>query len=263
MRVIHMATSDKSERSSANAKAGATSAKATKGSKGTERSARPKTSKRKAGDGDDHTVEVHLPAKFEDRWASLLTTVRDSRAKGSSLWDQQYEAVAEIAEHQPPLYLFKYSSFAKFCETELGEEERNVRRWMRVAKFFSPQDEARYKVSRLDALVRWAEKRAKKKIIGRFPLDLDEIRITVVRDGERKRVAAIDASPAEIDADVPKKKGAQDEPHRLELSAKRAMKGYASLREVRCVFVDGTLTFSKIPAHAGADFAKAVADIEW
>jgi hypothetical protein len=219
--------------------------------------------RKKAATDDERTVELHLPAKFEDRWTRLLTTVRASRSKGSSLWDQQYEAVAEIAEHQPPLYLFKYSSFAKFCEAELGEEERNVRRWMRVAKFFSPQDEARYKVSRLDALVRWAEKRAKKKIIGRFPLDLDAIRITVVRDGERKRVPAIDASPAEIDADVPRKKGSSDAPHRLELAAKRALEAYPALREVRCVFVDGTLSFSKIPAHAGADFAKALAKIDW
>ncbi len=196
---------------------------------------------------------------------SLVGVVRVARKKGTSLWDQLYESVAEIAEHDPPLYLFEHPTFEAFCDKELGEEARNVRRWMRVAKFFSPQDETTYKVSRLDALVRWAEKRAKKKITGRFPLKLEDIRIHVVRDGERRRVPALEASPEEIDANEPKKRGESEErpPHRLELEAARVMKKHRELKGVKCVYIDGTVSFSRVPAHAGSAFAKALSEIAW
>jgi|LNFM01.1.fsa_nt_gb hypothetical protein len=228
------------------------------------RKAATRTSGARTSD-DTNTELLHIPAKYEERWKTLLATVRKARTKGTSLWDQQYEAVAEIAEHTPPLYLFAHSSFEKFCAAELGEEARNVRRWMRVAKFFSPQDETTYKVTRLDALVRWAEKRAKKKITGRFPLKLEDIRITVVRDGVRQRVTALEASPREIDEDEPKKRGESEEraPHRLELEAQRVLKKHRDLAAVECVYRDGTMSFTGVPAHAGSAFAAALSEIDW
>ncbi len=221
--------------------------------------------KRKPAEDDSNTEQLHIPAQYEQRWNALVSTVRAARKKGTSLWDQQYEAVADIAEHDPPLYLFEHPSFETFCDKELGEEARNVRRWMRVAKFFSPQDESTYKVTRLDALVRWAEKRSKKKITGRFPLKLEDIRISVVRDGERRRVPALEASPKEIDDDEPKKRGESDErpPHRLELEAARVLKKSRALADVRCVYRDGALSFTGVPAHAGGEFAKALGEIAW
>jgi len=80
-------------------------------------------------------------AALERALAAKLRALRALRKEETSSWDRGWEIVAEILEHEPPLWRGAYASESAFIRAELpGETMRSVRRNALVARTFRPAD---------------------------------------------------------------------------------------------------------------------------
>jgi len=124
-------------------------------------------------------LDLHVDRSLKKRWGRALTTLESARRQGATAFDELWETVAEIVDHDPPLYLAGgFATTKAFLTKHLKESERTARRLMRVAKFASPNEEARYGVSKLDAALAWLEAKAGKPR-GRLPVDFPKLRVPV------------------------------------------------------------------------------------
>jgi hypothetical protein len=122
-------------------------------------------------------LEVPIDRALKKRWTEALTKLTRARDQGAGAFDELWETAAEIIEHDPPLYLAGgFATATAFITKELAETERTARRYMRVALFASPKEEARYGISKLDAALAWLEAKAGKPR-GRIPVDFTRLRI--------------------------------------------------------------------------------------
>jgi hypothetical protein len=104
------------------------------------------------------SVDLKVDANLKRRWLELAGVLADAKRRGMSAFDELWEAVDEIANHDPPLYLAAgCATFKAFLEEHIGEDERTARRNMRVARFASPNEEATYGVSKIDAALSYLE----------------------------------------------------------------------------------------------------------
>jgi hypothetical protein len=78
----------------------------------------------------------------------------------------------------------------------MHEDERSVRRNIRVAKYATPVQEERYGTSKIDAALNFIEAKLGHPIEGALPVDLDRLKFT---DGD-KRVSFADATTQQIQA---------------------------------------------------------------
>lgn len=95
----------------------------------------------------DHAYQTEL-ARFERG--------RKDETEG---WDEMYEALGRILDHEPPLYLAGgFRSARAFLEDRLPDvDERTARSNIRVATYFTPADERAHTVSKLDLLITYLE----------------------------------------------------------------------------------------------------------
>ena len=102
-------------------------------------------------------------ARFRDELARL----KRARSGEMAGWDETYEAVGEILLADPPLYLFGgYDSARAFLAAHLpGVSERSVATYVRVAKYFEAEDEAKYGISKLAMLLDYIEATGGAKLI--------------------------------------------------------------------------------------------------
>jgi hypothetical protein len=93
--------------------------------------------------------------RLKARWKEAITRYRRARDEETSSWDERYEALSEVLESDPPLYLAGgYKTARAFLRAEApGQTERTVRRYMRVAQHFDPEDESTHGIAKLDALL--------------------------------------------------------------------------------------------------------------
>ena len=123
--------------------------------------------------------KVPIDRALKKRWTEAIAKVTRARDQGADAFDDLWETVAEIIEHDPPLYLAGgFPTATAFITKHLAETERTARRYMRVALFASPEEEARYGISKLDAALAWLEARAGKPR-GHIPVDFTRLRIPV------------------------------------------------------------------------------------
>jgi len=128
-------------------------------------------------------IDLHIDRALKKRWVGALDRLKSARREGSSAFDELWETVAEIVEHDPPLYLAGgFATTKAFVAEHLKESERTARRLMRVAKFASPHEEARYGVSKLDAALSWLEAKAGKPR-GQIPVDFARLRVPLDEGG--------------------------------------------------------------------------------
>jgi hypothetical protein len=147
------------------------------------------------------SVRVEVDRALKKRWTALAAEVEDARREGASAFDRMWEAVAEIVEHEPPLYLAGGFATAKaYYAAKLGESERTARRCMRVAKYASPAEEARYGPSKLDLALNYIEASAGGPVKRRVPVDFAKLRIPVERDGRSQAISLDEATAEEIAA---------------------------------------------------------------
>ena len=90
------------------------------------------------------------------RWEEAIARYRKARTEEIEGWDERYEALGDILDNDPPYYLAGGHKTARaFLQAEVpDQDERSVRTYIRVARFFDPEDEAKHGVSKLDLLLR-------------------------------------------------------------------------------------------------------------
>jgi hypothetical protein len=120
--------------------------------------AKPKaktTGKRAAGSAANPLVDKALAAHWKDAFQRFEDAKRDEAVR----WDEQYEALGEILDAEPPLYLAGgYANDKAFLAAALpGVDVRSARRSCRVALYFDAEDEAAHGVMRLEALLDYLE----------------------------------------------------------------------------------------------------------
>ncbi len=93
------------------------------------------------------------------RWTEAIERYRKARGDEAAGWDERYEALGEILDSDPPYYLAGgFKDARAFLEVEApDQDERSVRRSIRVARYFDPDDETKYGISRLDLLLDYLE----------------------------------------------------------------------------------------------------------
>lgn len=102
---------------------------------------------------------VTVDKALKVRWTEALARYHRARADETEGWDARYEALGDILESDPPFYLAGgYKSASAFLKAEVpDQDERTVRMYIRVARYFDPEDEARFGVAKLDLLLRYLE----------------------------------------------------------------------------------------------------------
>lgn len=204
-------------------------------------------------------VDVTVDRALKRAWEAALAELREASRAEARDWDRRYEAIGRILTHDPPLYLAGGMATAKaFIAKHVGENERQVWRWVRVAKHASPDEEAKYGVSKLDAILTLLAARAG-DVEGRLPVDFAKVRLTVTRDGKAVRLGLEDLSVDEI------RRAATDEARAkaksatasAELRAVDAALRAAGLR-AKLRLAKGQLWFGAVPLASLKAFARAL-----
>ncbi len=132
------------------------------------------------------TVNPIADRALKKRWEKAIARYRNALTDATEGWDARYEALDEILSSDPPYYLAAgYKDAVSFLKAEApAEDPRTVRCYIRVARHFSPQDEANHGVSKLDLLVTYLEAKNGKPLKG--PIDPEAHRIPVP-EGEGHR----------------------------------------------------------------------------
>jgi hypothetical protein len=207
-------------------------------------------------------VTVRIDRALRRKWNEAMAVVRRTARGVAGAFDERWETVAEILEHDPPLYLAGgYASAREFLRAEVGETERTALRSVRVAKYASPAEEARYGVAKLDAVLAYLEARTG-PLRGRLPVDFSKLRIAVPQGDRVRRLGVADASVAEIRAaGRALRREAQRTPPRDSpvVRAIAAVLRAKPLCDVRVRLAAGKLSFSAVPLAALADFGRALA----
>lgn len=133
-------------------------------------------------------IQITVDRALARAWKEASATLRRTKRAGARAWDERWETIAEIVDHDPPLYLAGgHASVEQFLAAHVEESPRTARRMMRVARFASPDDEVRYGVSRLDAAIAYLEAKTG-EVFGRLPVAFDKLRIPVEKNGRVRRL---------------------------------------------------------------------------
>ncbi len=208
-------------------------------------------------------VAVKVDAKLKARWDMLSKLVASAKGRGASAFDELYEAVGDIIDHDPPLYVVGgYANVREFSLAVLKEKERTVTRNVRVARFASPRQETDYGVSKIDAALGYLEAKAGKPL-GRVPVDFASLKIRVTKGKETRSVKFEDATVEQLRAATTALRTragtstAKASPLLRGLRAKLGEGEAFAGTEVR--EANGALTFVRVPVGALGAFAKMLA----
>jgi len=180
----------------------------------------------KAGELAAATVDKKLKARWEQEFT------RFTQAKGAETegWDELYEALDAILNHDPPLYRAGgYKSARAFLKDHMkGQDIRTVQANIRVAKHFDPKDERAHGTAKLALLLDYLEASTGSS---ELPAKLDPSQVRVeVKDGKSTRKARFpELSYDELRAAVRAAKGRRGQPVKTDSPAVRAIR--KTLRE--------------------------------
>lgn len=125
-------------------------------------------------------IDKHLQALWKGEFAKL----EKATSEGARDWDDRYEAIAAILDHQPPLYLAGgHSTDGAFIAAVVKEDKSSLYRNLRVARYASPADIEQYTPSRLDLAISLVEARNGGPLKARTPIAFDKLRFAV-KEGE-------------------------------------------------------------------------------
>ncbi|WP_437969079.1 hypothetical protein WMF04_07190 [Sorangium sp. So ce260] len=207
---------------------------------------------------------MRIDRDLKRRWEEALAQIKASKREGAGAFDDLWETIGLIVEHEPPLYLAGgFSSAKQFYKEHVGETERTAKRLIRVAKHASPNEEARYGVSKLDAALGYIEAASGGEARRRVPVDFARLRIPVRRDGQPDRVSLDEASVEEIRAATralrgkPRPAGGAGEPPAT-AALRRALRD-AGAPDVKVQVARDKVSLSGIPLSALAKTLRALA----
>jgi hypothetical protein len=200
------------------------------------------------------------------RWEEALSRYRAARGEEMAGWDERYEALGEILDSDPPYYLAGgYKTARAFLAAEVpDQDERTVRTYVRVARYFDPEDEAQYGVTKLDALLDNLE------AAGGAPLAPAKIRpaktkVRVSRQGKEVAIPFADATKEELRAATRSAKAksgriTKTEPPLVKVLRKTLAK--AGLGKISLRLRRDELDFGGVPKDRIAALGKALGSFE-
>jgi hypothetical protein len=142
-------------------------------------------------------VDKALRKRYQDAMARYRQALDDESAG----WDTRYEVLGEIIHATPPYYLAGgYSTVGSFLKAEVpGESKRSITTAIRVARSFDPEDESRFGISNLDALLSYLEAEAGGSL-GRAKLHPGRQKIRVREGKSTKQVPFAQATREQVKA---------------------------------------------------------------
>lgn len=143
-------------------------------------------SKTTAAPAKSTSVTVHVDPKRLTRFRALLTQMQQSRRDESVGFDAYWEAVGAILDHE--LYVDGgFETADAFLRAVVKEKRRTALRMVRVAKYASPAEEAKYGTSVLDAALSFIEAKLGAPLEGKLPIDFAKLRIPTTRGGKSEK----------------------------------------------------------------------------
>jgi hypothetical protein len=121
---------------------------------------------------------VTVDKKLKARWQAQLERFEENRGRELAGWDEMYEALGEILDSEPPLYLAGgFKTARAFLAARLpGVNEQTARDYVRVARNFDPPDEQKHGVSKLVLLLDYVEAVGGAPLV---PVKLDPDRVQI------------------------------------------------------------------------------------
>lgn len=205
------------------------------------------------------------PAK-KRLYDDLMTEIAAADKDEKNGWDRKYEAVGEFLDAS--LFLLSPHGNAKaWCKAVLEESYRNASRNARVAKHFSPDDEVKYTIPRLEAYLSYVEAKTGGPIKGALKVDLAAVRIPVERAGKTVRLPLPEVDPAELAALAREESGEGAEARARRSPVEQAFAGALhaekALAGMTVRFSDGALTLGRIPLTHLDLALKILKSVDW
>ena len=196
------------------------------------------------------------------RFGRLRAVLEASRRKEASGFDAYYEALGEILEGA--LYVDGGWDTAKaFIRDVVKEPERTALRNVRVARHASPDEEAKYGVSLLDAALTLIEAKAGGPVKGPLPVRFDKLRVEV--DGEggvTKKTPLAEATVAQVLAHARALATGKGKARRRsspeETAIAETLSKWKSLRSTSVHVADMKVRLGPVPLHSLPDLIRAL-----
>lgn len=204
-------------------------------------------------------IEVAVDPTLKKSYDALVAIIERASLKESSDFDAKWEAAGKIVDHQPALYVVGgFKNDVEFFKTVMNEEARNARRFVRVAKYASPEDETVYGITKIDAAIGFIEAKLGQPL-EHPPLRVafDKIRIPVKTGTVSLENATVAQVTAATSALLQSGKARPKSHARVALEA--AIGEVASLEDVVVREHAGRVSFTNVPLAAISHFARAVA----
>jgi hypothetical protein len=210
---------------------------------------------RKLKAGANPLVDKALSA----HWKDAFQRFEDAKQGEAERWDEQYEALGEILDAEPPLYLAGgYASDKAFLAAVLpGVDVRSARRSCRVARYFDAEDEATHGVMRLEALLDYLEATHDAPLVP-AKINTKKQRVRVSSGKSTRSVLFADATLAVLRASIrraTKAPATRSSPAVMAVKAALAKHGFS---EVAVSIRDNRLTLSGIPVGRLSPCARAL-----
>ena len=147
-------------------------------------------------------VETLIDKKLKARWQSAIARYQRAKSGEAEGWDDRFEALGEIIDSDPPLYLAGgYKNKRAFLrDNEPDLNERTLERSIRVARHFDPADEVAHGVARLDALLDYLEAVAGGKLEAPVKVSLDRQKVRVPEGTATRSLLFTKASAEQVRA---------------------------------------------------------------
>jgi N-acetylglucosamine kinase-like BadF-type ATPase len=207
---------------------------------------------------------VKVDPKLKKAYDALVASIEKSSRKEAFDFDELWEAVGKVVDHDPPLYVMGgFANADAFYRSVAHEEPRNARRYVRVAKYASPQEEDTYGVSKLDAALGFIEAKIGKSLEHPpLPIAFERLRIPV--DGGKTKTLAAATVPEITRATSKLTSGAHRKAKTPAATALTESIGkVSSLEGVRIHEKNGVVSFSGIPLAAIHHFVRALTQTKW
>jgi len=145
------------------------------------------------------------------------------------------------------------------------EDERSVRRAIRVARYASPVEEERYTVSKLDAALAYLDAKTGGTVQGRLPVAFEKLRIPVRRPARAAATVSLEeATVAEVRAATRALSRTRASPTnrspRLVAMLKALRVG--ALKGISVSERSGRFHFGEVPAESLVEFGSALAKVK-
>jgi hypothetical protein len=204
---------------------------------------------------------VHEDPKRVKRYNELLSMMTHGGTGEARGFDEYWEAVSHVIDEK----LFDCGgarSVEEWIKSVVKEPYRTVMRNIRVARHATPEEEARYTVTKLDAALSFVEARMGGPANGHLPIRWESLRIPVQKQRTVVRLSLGDATIAQINAAtravLAREKHGTKPQSPSEMLLKQLLAAEKQFANVTIHVSDGSVRFGAVPLASIRAFASAI-----